>query len=188
MIKSIAAGVYIGIGALVYTLIDNKLVGSVLFSLGLLTIFLRGLDLYTGKVGYYVWDKSRWLELMKIWIGNYLGISLVLALGIASRLHPVTDVATKVNDSWLSLLLLGIGCGLLMFTATRFWQERKMAIGVILCVVVFIQCGFEHCVADMFYLGCSLEPITFVDVLRVLLFVTLGNTIGGALGFKLLED
>lgn len=175
------AGIYIGIGALVYTLCPNKIVGSVLFSVGLLSILHNNLDLYTGRVGYYVWDR-KWKELASIWVGNFIGIAMVALVSHFSRLGVVVDANVRVNDSWYSLLMLGIGCGILMYTATTIKLYSTI---VILCVATFINCCFEHCVADMYYLLLSNAGI--FDIVRVLFFVTVGNTIGGAMAHKMIN-
>ena len=50
-IKAVYAGFMIGIGGMVYLAVENKIVGSMLFSFGLLTIVTQGFYLYTGKIG-----------------------------------------------------------------------------------------------------------------------------------------
>ena len=51
-IKGIYAGIMIGIGGIAYLAIPNKIVGSFIFSIGLLTVCMYGMNLYTGKIGY----------------------------------------------------------------------------------------------------------------------------------------
>lgn len=53
-LKAAAAGIMIGIGGAVYLTLENKVIGAVLFGVGLYTIVLNGLFLYTGKVGYLI--------------------------------------------------------------------------------------------------------------------------------------
>lgn len=186
MIKSISAGAMIGIGATVYSLCPDKILGPFMFSLGLCGILTFNLDLYTGKVGYLIMQPfANFVQLVKIWFGNLIGISLIATVAIHSRANLVLDCSVRVNDSWLSLFMLAIPCGLLMFAATRFWKERKSYLGVILCVMVFINCGFEHCIADMFYFACD-PNVTFIQATRILSAVTIGNTLGGFIGMKTL--
>ena len=52
LIKSIFAGIMIGIAGTVYLRVDNNIVGSFLFSIGLFVICMYGMILYSGKVGY----------------------------------------------------------------------------------------------------------------------------------------
>ena len=51
-IKAVYAGFMIGIGGIVYLSVENRVVGSLLFSFGLLTIVTQGFYLYTGKIGF----------------------------------------------------------------------------------------------------------------------------------------
>ena len=52
LIKSILAGIMIGIGGTIYLSLDNKIVGSILFAIGLFVIVVYSFNLYTGKIGY----------------------------------------------------------------------------------------------------------------------------------------
>ena len=58
---SLPAGVFIGIGGTVFLSCENRYVGAVLFSVGLLAICCMGLFLFTGRVGYRCWP--RWREI-----------------------------------------------------------------------------------------------------------------------------
>ena len=60
-IKAVYAGFMIGIGGMVYLAVENKIVGSMLFSFGLLTIVTQGFFLYTGKIGFL---RSLWIWLL----------------------------------------------------------------------------------------------------------------------------
>ena len=54
LIKSILAGIMIGIGGTIYLSLDNKIVGSILFAIGLFVIVVYSFNLYTGKIGYLI--------------------------------------------------------------------------------------------------------------------------------------
>ena len=76
----------------------------------------------------------------------------------------------------------GIFCGFCIALAVKGYAKAEGVgkyLTVVLGVMMFILCGAEHCVADMFYLvlgqGEALSTIIF------LLVVTAGNTVGGAL-------
>ena len=64
------------------------------------------------------------------------------------------------------------------------------ALSSLLPVACFVTCGFEHCVADVFYmaLGYGLHIITFTQMLYVIIFATIGNIIGGILFSWLVYD
>ena len=57
LLKGIYAGLMIGIGGTVYLSVENTIIGSFLFSIGLLMICMYGMNLYTGKIGYILINK-----------------------------------------------------------------------------------------------------------------------------------
>lgn len=192
IIRAIYSGICIGIGGTVYLTMENKIVGSFLFAIGLLTILIYGMNLFTGKVGYIVKNKPAYIiDVLLIWFGNLIGTNLTALVMNLSRSSeklvaactPVVE--TKLNDSYISLFVLGIFCGMLMFIAVDCFkkcaQEGKYVLGTlmsILGVVVFIQAGFEHCIADMFYFALCGKMLT---ALVPTLVISLGNAVGGNL-------
>ena len=182
---AILGGAAIAIGGTVFLAQDNKVVGAVMFAVGLYTICVHGLNLFTGKVGYLVNREPAYLiDLLIIWIGNFIGTAgtafLMLntrAAGIAEKAAAMCEI--KNNDSLLSLLLLGIYCGVLMYGAVEGYKRCQNPLIIFFCVAVFILAGFEHCIADMFYYAIG-GPIT-ANVLLRLIVISLGNAIGGML-------
>ena len=78
LIKSILAGIMIGIGATTYLSIENKIVGSVLFSIGLFIIVTKELNLFTGKIVYIVNNDFKYVkEVFITLIGNFIGTFIV---------------------------------------------------------------------------------------------------------------
>lgn len=183
---AIMAGVCIGIGGTVYLSLDNKIVGSLLFATGLYAICTQGLYLFTGKVGYIFDNKSGYLiDVLVTWLGNLIGTGFAACLVLLSRVgYKIYDAAlsiseVKVNDSYLSLLVLGVFCGLLMYIAVDGYKKCNNPLILFVPVSVFILCGFEHCIADMFYFwACGFMNL---NGLLILLVITFGNTIGGVL-------
>ena len=186
LIKGVYAGLMIGIAGCVYLSVDNHIVGSFLFALGLLTICMYGMNLYTGKVGYVLINKlSYLLELLFTLIGNFIGTFIVGKLMLLTRFKGIKVAAynigtVKLNDNLLSIFILSMFCGILMYIAVN--NHKKISgeigkyIGIFLCVMVFILCGFEHSVANMFYFsaGCLWCFKTFLYVL----IMVLGNSVG----------
>ena len=82
-IKAILAGVMIGIGAIIYLSCADKVIGSLLFGIGLFVIIFFEFNLYTGKIGYMsnlcAW-KHNWLYILLIWLGNLAGTFAVGSL------------------------------------------------------------------------------------------------------------
>ena len=64
-----------------------------------------------------------------------------------------------------------------MYTAVEIFKEKKTPLGIIFCIPVFILCGFEHSIADMFYFGAS--GIFNAKIITFELATVLGNTVGG---------
>lgn len=198
---ALAAGVCISVGGTVLlSLKDGTLFGgvcgAVLFSLGLLTIVTRKLNLFTGKIGYLLSNKPSYIiDLAVIWIGNFTGTALCGTLlrftrvGAALAERAETMCRAKLDDSVLSMLILSFFCGVLMYIAVDGY--KRLADGcagvliVILPVAVFILCGFEHVVANMFYFAVSAS--WGIKTFAYLLLMTLGNGLG-SITFAVLDN
>lgn len=186
-LKAAAAGITIGIGGAVYLTLENRVIGAVLFGVGLYTIVLNGLFLYTGKVGYLISGKDKKayiLQLIFTWLGNFAGTALAAAAISATRIRNLRRTAevickTKLADTPHSILILAVFCGILMYVAVDGFREKGNPLILFFCVTVFILCGFEHCIANMFYF--SLAGAWSLRAVIYLLLMTLGNSVGGIL-------
>lgn len=154
---SLPAGVFIGIGGTVFLSCENRYVGAVLFSVGLLAICCMGLFLFTGRVGYLAEERSGAyaLSLLATLAGNLAGTLLTGRLIACARPELAEKAAAlwekKLSMAPLPALIAAFFCGVLMYTAVAVYKEKGTLLGVILCVPVFILSGFEHSVADLFY-------------------------------------
>ena len=177
-IKAILSGFMIAFGCIIYLMCPNKMVGSLLFSFGLLTIVCRELYLFTGKIGYIrqVGIVNILLTILGNFVGTYIiGTTIQLTrLPIAESVSSV--VSTKLNDSIPSLFILSIACGVMMYLAVDSYKKSRSWLFVILPVVIFILSGFEHSIANMCYftLANAWEPRTFL-LIGVMI---LGNAVG----------
>ena len=184
---AIEAGLAISIGGTVYLSVDNKIIGSLLFAVGLYAIVLNGLFLYTGKVGYLVdqSDKIEYLGLLAItWLGNLAGTWIGAVAVLNTRIQGIRENAvgiceTKLADGPLSIFLLAIFCGILMYIAVDGFREKENPLILFICVSVFILSGFEHCIANMFYF--SIAGAWSLKTIVYLIIMTLGNSLGGVL-------
>ncbi len=185
-LRSVAAGMMIGIGATVYLSCEDRVVGALLFSVGLFLICSFGMHLFTGKIGYVLANRNK-PNCLVIWLGNLTGCVLLAAAVRVARpaLHQTAAqmVANKLALPWYAVLLLGFCCGLLMYAAVENFRRHPHEIsgiaGVILCVSVFILCGFEHSIADMCYCAFAVaSPADAWQSLLFLLLVTVGNSLG----------
>jgi formate/nitrite transporter FocA (FNT family) len=181
----------ISIASIVF-LSTDKIIGSFLFSIGLLTILFFKLDLYTGKIGY-ITENENSLELLIIWIGNLLGCFITaLCYRNTCKIKAInieTIVELKLNYTIFEILFFSFLCGILIFIAVEVYKKSNEAImkivAVILCIAVFILIGAEHCVADMFYIFLA-NKINIYSI-SFILFVTLGNSLGSIFIYKIIN-
>ncbi len=195
LIGGILAGISIAIGGTVFLSLDNKVLGALFFTVGLFAVCTFGFNLYTGKV-CYVLDQDRHyaLNLPLIWLGNLAGTFLTAAAERATRLGPaLTEKAqaictVKLNDGLLSIFFLSVFCNILIWLAVEGYRNNPHPAGKYMSlffgVTVFILCGFEHCVANMYYF--SVAGMWSWKTLAWVLVMTLGNSVGGVL-FPLLR-
>ncbi len=186
LLRGVLAGLMVSLGCIVFLMCSNKIVGSFLFSFGLFAILNLRLALFTGKVGYLAVDFSRknLIKLLLALIGNLLGTLFSALLVRGTRLEILdaarTTAALRLEDGVLSLFILAFFCGILMFLAVELFCTLDSALAKVLSVVfavmLFINAGFEHCIADMFFLALagSLDPLR-------LSVVILGNAAGSML-------
>lgn len=187
LFKSFLAGIMIAIGGTVFLSIENKVIGASLFSIGLFGVLIYNLNLYTGKIGYLItnFNLKYIKELIITLIGNFIGASSV---GFILRYTRIYDkiyekslilANTKLNDNILSIFILSIFCGLLMYYAVNGFKKQTdfgKYLVVYLGVAVFILCGFEHCIANMYYF--SVADIWSLKTLGYTGIMVLGNSLG----------
>lgn len=197
----IFAGLAIGLGSFIFTLVTSyatgtwgSILGSALFSIGLILVCVLGLQLYTGKVGV-VFDyrkklKENAINLPIMLIGNAIG---AFALGILCHFifMNVSDIAARIafiSNAKMdyvnhNVFLEGIFCGALVYIAVYFFKNLEnwamKIIGIIVSVTLFVYCGFQHCIANMFYFGMSFD--WKLDMLWNILIVVLTNSVGALL-------
>lgn len=186
LIKGFFAGVMISIGGTAYLAVSNSVIGSLLFSIGLLMICIYGMNLFTGKIGYILVSKIGYvLELLCTLVGNFIGTYLCGFLIRNTRFVSYQERAIsisniKLNDDFVSIFVLSIFCGMLMYIAVNNYKKVENNLGkylsVVLCVMVFILSGFEHCIANMYYF--SVANVWSLDTFIMLGVMILGNTFG----------
>ena len=194
-LNALLSGIALGIAGSVYLMTPNSMVGAFLFAFALMTILCYGFKLYTGAIGYLM-CKSRkevpaylW-TLLVIYLGNFAGCFLTGILIRGSRTYPKLEArvlaicAEKMKDHPISLLILGFFCGILMYLAVETYRRKELGeifrfAAVFLCVGIFILCGFEHCIANMYYF--SVADLWNTQTVLATLIMTLGNSLGGFL-------
>ncbi len=190
-IAAVSAGIMIAIGGSVYLASDNRVVGAVFFSVALLSICYKGYGLFTGRVGYFPerFSLGELEGLGMTLLGNAVATFavgtavcyLMPAVGSGTALSTVAAVAvgSKLAMPWYSVLLRAVLCGILMYLAVSIYREKNTALGILFCVPTFILAGFEHSIADMFYVAAAGELT--LDAFAFLILVIGGNAVGGML-------
>lgn len=195
-ILGVLAGICIGIGGAVFLSVESKVLGALFFTVGLFAICTMGLNLFTGKVCYIFERYGKYaLDLPVIWLGNLAGTWLTALLLSLTRIGPalteraIALCAVKLGDSLPGLFILGLFCNILIYIAVEGFNKNPHQVGKYLAlffgVAVFILCGFEHCIADMFYF--SMAGAWGGRALVTILVITLGNAVGGVI-FPLLRN
>lgn len=199
LLFGIFAGLAIGLGSFAFTIVsayltskEGVMFASMLFSIGLILVCVLGLQLYTGKIGVVFDNREKLAEnainLPIMLVGNAIG---AFALGILCHFifMNVPDIATRIEAISVAktaskfVFLEGIFCGALVYIAVycykNFQNWGMKIIGIIVAVTLFVYCGFQHCIANMFYFGMAFN--WNIDMLWNLLLVILTNSIGALL-------
>ncbi len=184
-----------------------RLVGGMTFSLGLILVVVGGAELFTGNnLIAMAWAtgcvQTRQVVRNWLWVylGNVLGAVGTAVLVLLAGIHTLGDGAvgetmvriarSKIALDPLAAFARGILCNVLVCLAVWLCMGARTVADKILAILfpisAFVACGFEHSVANMFFLPLGLAlaaggPASFsiADALSNLALVTLGNIIGG---------
>lgn len=221
---AVVAGGGIGLGAMYYLIIladpnltfaAQRMVGGIAFSLGLLLVLVAGAELFTGNnLIVMAWANGQiktgdvirnWIT---VWLGNLVGSLGLVVLIYMSHIYAMNNdgftvavVKTaigKVSPDSLTIFAKGVLCNVLVCLAVWVGYAGRTVvdktIAIILPVSAFVAAGFEHCIANQFFLpmayllkitghvpaGIDTAVITIPAILHNILFATLGNIVGGS--------
>lgn len=203
--------------------VANLLAGLV-FSLGLILIVVAGAELFTGNnliVMAWASRKVSTRHMMRSWIivyiGNFVGSILTAVIMLISRqylfakgsigLNALNIADAKCNLEFFQAIALGMMCNALVcLTVWLCFSARSTTdkiLSIIFPITAFVACGFEHCVANMYFIPIGLfikgaAPIAFWEnigktaadyanltwgnfLVANLLPVTIGNIVGGSI-------
>jgi len=184
------------------------LAGSV-FSVGLMLVLIPGSELFTGNILMtigFIYRKYSFAKVLRNWLivyfGNLLGALIIAWLvfnsGLVLRsgsLTAIGTVATKITETKLQLnfteaLCRGILCNMLVCLAVIMCIASKTVVckifGIFFPIMTFVASGYEHSVANMYFLPIGLMAngkfiSDFFIIFKNLIPVTIGNIIGGLL-------
>lgn len=184
----------------------QRLLSGAAFPIGLILVVILGAELFTGNNAVLMpaalqgkispWAAVRnWVA---VYLGNFMGALLftmlfVYAVGLtaAEPYHSAVQriAKAKVAMPWHVVLLKGIGanwfvCLAVWLAASAKTMLAKMA-GCWLPVMAFVALGYEHSIANMFFIPIGMLEGADVTLhqffIANLLPATIGNIIGGAL-------
>ena len=187
-ILGVLAGISISLGGTVYLLSADKTVGALLFSVGLFCVCVFGFNLFTGKVCYVLDNDAGYARMLPvIWTGNLVGAVCTALLESLTRMGPAlaekaaAASQAKLDQSPLSALVLAVFCNIMIYIAVEGYKTIPHELGkylaILFGVIVFILCGFEHCVANMYYF--TMGAAWSWKAAGYLLLMTAGNALGG---------
>lgn len=196
IVSAIMAGSYIGLGATVYLLIDDKVAGSFFFCVGIFLVMNYYNMLFTKVVPFFTHKRYSVLDVVITFGGNLIGGTLYSFLISQTRLSEKISekiihlIEVKTGDSYLSLFIMAFFCAVLVAYATfgeKVYPDNKLlsVIFTFLFIMAFVICGFDHIVANMFYYSYyAINEGFSLGLLPSFFVVLLGNTVGGlAIGY-----
>ncbi len=185
--KSMLAGILIAVAGIVFLSCQKaisdeniaKVVGSFLFSIGLIGVLVLEANLFTGKIGYVdTWSKlglASTALVFNLIIAFLIGL-LYKGINFSSiSVNGVFPFDSRLAKEWYQLLFDGFICGILIYLAVELYKKTKSFIPVIICVMAFILSGAEHSIADAFYLGASQLSLVAFGKLGLII---IGNAAG----------
>ena len=186
-IKSYLAGVIIGLSAYSYIIINDKIIGSFLFSFGLLTILISGYKLYTGIIYSLKLTLSDIKNKLAVLCGNIIGIiniCVVYYINGKPNIDKLNDIfINKTSQSIISFFCMGAICGILMYLAVNQYKKTNHPILVVMPIMLFILIGAEHCIANLFYFICSGQ--ISVKTIAYLFVNIISNSLGSIIFYHL---
>lgn len=214
------AGLFIGFAGIASTTASSsitmasvaKLVGALVFPAGMAMVLIAGSELFTGNTLIIIAVLEKKVSVAKmlknwciVYIGNFLGAAFVAALVVYGGIPElfggnlaqaiVNAGASRTALTVMQGFIRGILCNILVCIAIWMSFASKSVSGKLLTsfwpVMIFVLCGFEHSIADMYFgvaalltstqYGIAAEGLTWGNFLfKSLVPITIGNVIGGA--------
>lgn len=230
VLLGLLAGFFIGLGAVFCTLVTTdiglgfglgKLLGGLAFSLGLVLVVLAGSELFTGNcliVAPWMSARISGAGLLRnlgiVYFSNLAGALVLVALifhaqfwalgGYGVGANALMIANGKVNLAFVPALCRGILCNALVCLAVWLCFAARSVTSKILAIIfpitAFVACGFEHSIANMFFIPIGIAMASQAEVVQAagvtaaqmtnltplgfvhnLIPVTIGNIVGGSM-------
>ena len=207
------AGAFIGLGALYYVIVVSdaalphalqRVLGGMVFSLGLLLVVVAGAELFTGNnLLAMAWadGKVSSLEVLRNWIvvcaANFAGALGLAALAVLSG-HAARYGATYIEileaktslpiaQAFFSAILCNVLVCMAIWMTLAGRSVVDKAVAIVLPISAFVAAGFEHSVANMYLIPAGMllqaaagQPVELAGLARNLVPVIAGNLAGGS--------
>lgn len=224
-VLALFAGAFIAFGGLFFTVFlsdstltwgAQRVVGGLCFCLGLVLVLICGAELFTGNSLMVCALNSKKIDLVGlvrswvvVWAGNFIGALFIVFLvymagiyklnGSAVADSMVSVAAGKTSLDAVTIFFRGILCNIFVCLAVWIGFAGKTVVdkvvGILLPIAAFVACGFEHCVANMYFLpmgalmrqlgfgaaATGADTLNMMGILCNIGIATLGNIVGGAL-------
>lgn len=216
LVLAVLAGAFISLGGLFFTVVTTgsglgfgptRLIGGLSFALGLILVVVAGAELFTGNnLIAMAWASRliRFRDVVRNWllayVGNVLGclgtVLLVVCCGTAELdAGGVGEMAVRIARAKAELSLSevfarGVLCNALVCMAVWLASGSRSVTDKILAVLfpvaAFVAAGFEHSIANWFFLpfGIAVDVhgvVSMAGAVRNLVVATAGNVVGGTL-------
>lgn len=185
MVKAVMAGMMIAMGAAASSVAAHsisdvgvaRLTAAVVFPVGLMMVILLGAELFTGDCLLILGTlsgKQKVSQIVRVlfftFVGNFLGSLLMVLLTYASGqwdytggllgAYTIKIAYGKANISFIKGISSGILCNILVCAAVLMALCAKDIAGKLLAsffvIMLFVTGGFEHCVANMYYISAGI--------------------------------
>jgi formate transporter len=219
----VLAGGFIGLGAMFFTLVASdaglgfaitRVLGGLVFSLGLILVVVAGAELFTGNNLLLMACVSRRITINRlvknltlVYAANLVGavgLAALVALSGHAKMNDggVGETAVAIaaakcalpfGEAFFKAVLGNLLVCLAVWLAMAGRTVIDKAVAIVFPVAAFVACGFEHCIANMYFIplgillrgefpGSSphLAALDWSGFLHNLVPTTLGNLLGGA--------
>lgn len=222
VLLGILAGSFIGIGAMLYTntMVGfpaafgiKKLIGGLTFSIGLILVVIAGAELFTGNNLIVIATLAGHVSIARllrnwffVYVGNLIGSLLTAGIyfltDIAQGNSELGKIAVKiayaktalpVSDIFFRAILCNALVCMAVWLCISARSNTDKILSIVFPITAFVALGFEHCVANMYFIsfGYALQHfsgvmpqgvglITISGMTKNIAVSTIGNIIGGS--------